>query len=174
MAAVSLAHPCPRGGNYKRASMQGVEDLWGPSWILSQCPKVDGCQWIWLLCVFSADLLPCLLQISCQWLFIPCISLDCIPSCAFFCFSHSPTLFQPFLVFCYCLKSSLFCWLHTFSLHWEALQTTQVCLAFIFHGASRGRETKASVFFPNLKWTLRLQPWLKEIKYFGTVFSHDP
>lgn len=64
--------------------------------------------------------------------------------------------------------------MHTFSLHWEALQTTHVLLAFNFSGASGERETKASVFFPNLKWTLRLQPRLEEIKYFGTVFSHYP
>lgn len=50
--------------------------------------------------------------------------------------------------------------------------TYRICSSSLcFSGASGGRDTKASVFSPNLNWTLRLLPWWEEIKCVGTAFS---
>lgn len=90
--------PHPRGRNSIRAWMAGAEDLREPSSGPPQCHRIEECQLVWLLCIFSSSLLDHL-QIGSHWLFIPCISLQHILSCAFFCLFNSLTLFHSLLVF---------------------------------------------------------------------------
>lgn len=132
--------------------------------------KSRGCQLIWLLCIFSAGLLPDHLQIGCHWLYPLYLNALYCKLCIFLLislinpFSATSSLrlmfgnlfilltayfFSSLVGFTYCICSSSFC----------------------FSGASGGRDTKASVFSPNLNWTLRLLLWWEEIKCVGTAFS---
>lgn len=161
--------PHAREGHYIGAGMPGTEEHWWPSWRPPQCHRVEGCQLMWFLCIFSANLLPDYLQIGSHCFFILrylyisysklfiFLLISLIDPLSFT--SSLPLRYGNLLIF---LTDEYFfpTLLRVYSLLFFLLS--------LLWGLRRERH-KSIYLFSNCNWTLELLLWLEEFRLFGST-----